>query len=247
MKQSNFLKENKIKFADASISVKEYNKKISKFNNQIYLDRWAIEGKNKQRIAINQQEIFFENMQDFVQKVLVKSQSSETSIIISQQAQRLAEIFNENNYKLKVRTSLESQASIQKINLIQGALTEGYCLETKKKIINVYTDKEIFGVKQVRRNSRKNQINIIESFKEGDFVVHEDYGIARYQGLIKRKIDNKNEEYIYLQFAENDKLYLPTINTKKITKYIASSSFTPKLSPLNSNRWLIVLGKLSNR
>ncbi len=246
VKQSNFLKENKIKFADASISVKEYNKKISKFNNQIYLDRWAIEGKNKQRIAINQQEIFFQNMQDFVQKVLVKSQSSETSIIISQQAQRLAEIFNENNYKLKVRTSLESQASIQKINLIQGALTEGYCLETKKKIINVYTDKEIFGVKQVRRNSRKNQINIIESFKEGDFVVHEDYGIARYQGLIKRKIDNKNEEYIYLQFAENDKLYLPTINTKKITKYIASSSFAPKLSPLNSNRWLKIKKKAHN-
>ena len=246
IQQSNFSKDSKIKFIDTTISLKEYNKKIAGFNNQLYLDRWALEGINKKRIPIHEQEIFFENMQDFVQKILIKSQSNEISIIISQQAQRLAEIFHENNLNLEVRTSIKSQANIEKINLIQGALSEGYYIETKNKYINVFTDKEIFGVKKVRRNSHKNLINIIETFQEGDFVVHEDYGIARYQGLIKRKVDNKNEEYIFLQFAENDKLYLPASSTKKITKYIASSSFAPRLSALNSNRWSNIKKKAHN-
>ena len=246
IQQSNFFKDSKINLTNTIITLKEYNKKIAEFNNQLYLDRWALEGVNKKRIAIHEQEIFFENMQDFVQKILVKSQSNEISIIVSQQAQRLAEIFHENNLSLEVRASLKSQNNIEKINLVQGALSEGYYVETKNKIINVFTDKEIFGVKQVRRNSHKNLINIIETFKEGDFVVHEDYGIARYQGLIKRKVDNKNEEYIFLQFAENDKLYLPASSTKKITKYIASSSFAPKLSALNSNRWINIKKKAHN-
>ncbi len=246
MQQSNFLKKHKIKIASPNISLKEYNKITSQFKNQIYLDRWALEGKNKKRIPIHEQDIFFESMDEFVQKMLAKSFSNETTIIISQQAQRLAEIFHEHDYELKVRTTLESELSIEKINLIQGALNEGYLIETEKEIINVFTDKEIFGVKKVRRLSQKKLINIIETFKEGDFVVHEDYGIARYQGLVKRRVDNKNEEYIYLQFAENDKLYLPTINTKKITKYIASSSFAPKLSLLNSNRWIKIKKKAYN-
>ena len=131
----------KIKIANPNISLKGYNKITSQFNNKISLDRWALEGKNKKRIAIHEQDVFFENMNEFAQKILAKSFSNETTIIISQQAQRLAEIFYEHDCELKVSTALETQLSIEKINLIQGALNEGYIIETDKEIINIFTDK----------------------------------------------------------------------------------------------------------
>ncbi|MDG1990753.1 MAG: transcription-repair coupling factor [Dehalococcoidia bacterium] len=246
--QQNFINERKnssddIKFlkidpASPSISHKEYKSKIVSFKKHIYIERWAIDGKNKIRLPFYEQEIFFKNLNQFVEKIISKFFANETTIIISQQAQRITELLNELGQNITVNKDILTQLKTKKIQVIQGNLPNGYIFETKLKKINVITDKEIFGYKQEKRITSKSIPKILDSIIEGNFVVHQDYGIARFLGLVKKNISNKNEEYLELQFADNDKIYLPIIQINKLTKYIASSNNIPKLSTLNSNRWL---------
>ena len=237
-KTSEDIKFIKMEPASPNVSYEDYKSKIVLFKKHIYIERWALTGKNKIRLPFHEQEIFFKNLDQFVEKIISKSFANEVNIIISQQAQRITELLNESGQNITVNAESSMQLNTKKIQVIQGNLPSGYIFETKLNKINVITDKEIFGYKQEKRISSESIPKILDSIIEGNFVVHQDYGIARFLGIVKKNISKKSEEYLELQFADNDKIYLPIIQINKLTKYIASSNNTPKLSTLNSNRWL---------
>ena len=120
-----------------------------------------------------------------------------------------------------------------RIQILQGSLTNGFIITNDNRDIHLITDNELFGYQLEKRSIDNPKIKQLNFIKEGDFIVHRDYGIARYIGIIKKEVANKNEEYLHLQYADEDKIYLPILQISKITKYIASSNYIPKLSKLN--------------
>ncbi|MDH5717444.1 MAG: transcription-repair coupling factor [Spirochaetia bacterium] len=88
------------------------------------------------------------------------------------------------------------------------------------------TDKEIFG-KSVRAfRASKSATQIIESFvdlKEGDYVVHVNYGIGRFVRLKRMTAAGNERDFLELEYASNDKLYVPLEHLNQIHRYIGST------------------------
>ncbi|KKP32678.1 MAG: hypothetical protein A2312_02865 [Candidatus Staskawiczbacteria bacterium RIFOXYB2_FULL_32_9] len=90
--------------------------------------------------------------------------------------------------------------------------------------------------KKLLQNKLKSQkiFSDLKNLKPGDYLVHLDHGIARYCGIEKFEVPNSNEYYV-LEYAENDKLYVPVGLERKLSKYIGFSD--PKVSRLASVLW----------
>ena len=144
-----------------------------------------------------------------------------------------------------------------------GALRRGFLLEAAKLV--VVTDAEIFGRYRVQRPRRMKSphaattrsaldINFAD-LQDGDYVVHVQYGIARYLGLKivplsgtrKRgeavKDPDDGQECLTLEFAasnpadEPPKLYIPVSEAHLVSKYVGASKARPQLNTLSGTRW----------
>ena len=69
----------------------------------------------------------------------------------------------------------------------------------------------------------------------GDYVVHEQHGIGIFQGVTRQEIDGVKREYLTIQYAGTDKLYLPVDKLSLLTRY--SGSGEPKLNKLGGSEW----------
>ena len=91
----------------------------------------------------------------------------------------------------------------------------------------VLTDREIKGIKVKKEKRLKNSIkyNNINQIRANDFIIHENYGVGKYLGI--EIIDGK--DYLMIQYAGEDKLFVPIENLNKIEKYISELGKTPEI------------------
>jgi len=86
--------------------------------------------------------------------------------------------------------------------------------------------------------------DFLGGLKNGDYVVHSDHGVARFQGLDRKTVDDITREYLKLGYAENDKLFVPIDQADKVSKYIGSEELMPKLTRLGSAEWSTITSKV---
>ncbi|MBO4394411.1 MAG: transcription-repair coupling factor, partial [Spirochaetales bacterium] len=121
------------------------------------------------------------------------------------------------------------------IEYLVGNLSGGFSIRSEKYI--VFCENEIFGrKKQVIKTLQHTQTSALDSFvelHEGDYVVHVNYGIG-----IFLKIDRIRErDYIKIQFADNENLYVPIEQANLIQRYIGSAGEAPRIDKLGSAGW----------
>ncbi|MGI6160497.1 MAG: transcription-repair coupling factor [Christensenellales bacterium] len=97
----------------------------------------------------------------------------------------------------------------------------------------------IFGGGEAKKKSagRQRRPDIFIDIKPGDYVVHEKHGVGRYLGLIKMKAGGNTRDYMNIEYAGADKLYLPTDQMDRIQKYSAAGDVTPRLSRMGGVEW----------
>lgn len=114
----------------------------------------------------------------------------------------------------------------------------GFVYDIQKLIF--IADYEVFGRKRKKiQNIPKTNKNIIETFidlNEGDYAVHVNYGIGRYLGLNRKVSGGKEKDYITLEYAEGDKLYIPVEQMNFVQKYISTGG-KPALTKLGGSAW----------
>ena len=74
-------------------------------------------------------------------------------------------------------------------------------------------------------------------YKPGDYVVHIKYGVALFKEMDKQTVAGINRDYLVLEYAEGDKLYIPVEQIGKISKYVGAKGTEPTLTRLNTNEW----------
>lgn len=126
-------------------------------------------------------------------------------------------------------------SSFSTVKFHVSKLSEGFSLPTLRYI--AMTESELLGRrKQVVKTLQHSQSSAIDSFVElnpGDFVVHVNYGIGVFL-----KIDRVRErDYIKIQFADKENLYVPIEQANLIQRYIGSAGEAPKLDKLGSAGW----------
>jgi len=110
--------------------------------------------------------------------------------------------------------------------------------------IAVLTESQLFGgrvrPKTTRKLSERDPEAIIRSLSDlspGDPVVHEDHGIGRYQGLQSLEIDDRAAEFMMLEYAGEDKLYVPVASMHLISRYTGGAAESAPLHRLGSEQW----------
>jgi transcription-repair coupling factor (superfamily II helicase) len=81
---------------------------------------------------------------------------------------------------------------------------------------------------------------VLRSFTElrtGDIVVHEDHGVARFAGFETRTIAGVTRDYLYLEYQGDDRVFVPTDQLAKISRYVGAGGEHPPLSKLGGARW----------
>jgi transcription-repair coupling factor (superfamily II helicase) len=111
-------------------------------------------------------------------------------------------------------------------------------------IFAILTESQLFGgrvrVKTTRKRSERDPESIIRSLSDlelGDPVVHEDHGVGRYRGLQTLQIDNRDAEFLMLEYAGEDKLYVPVTSMHLISRYTGGAAETAPLHRLGSEQW----------
>ena len=133
------------------------------------------------------------------------------------------------------------------LNICLGRLSKGFTwLDTSLYVIS---EDEIFGSKKARsipkRKAREDALNwsSFSQLKSGDFVVHEEHGIGRYGGLSRMEIENKLNDYVVIEYAHNDRLYIPADRINILQKYAGADQSNPKLDRLGGRSWDITKQK----
>ena len=123
-------------------------------------------------------------------------------------------------------------------HLVTGEISQGF-IDPHARLA-VFSDEDVFGPRaRVRRAPRRPRTFGEEGadfrdLKEGDLVVHVEHGIARYDGLTRLSVRGFAADFILLQFAGKDKLYLPVGRLRQIQKYSGGDPAKVKLDSLQS-------------
>jgi len=80
-------------------------------------------------------------------------------------------------------------------------------------------------------------------FKPGDYVVHAAHGIAFFRDLVRREVDGTERDYLQLEYAEGDKLFVPVEQLDRVTRYVGPEGASPRLTRLNTSDWSRALAK----
>jgi len=77
----------------------------------------------------------------------------------------------------------------------------------------------------------------------GDYVVHSDHGVARFAGFDTKTVGEVTRDYLELEYRGSDRVFAPTDQLPKITRYLGAGGEAPQLSALGSKRWDAVKSK----
>lgn len=126
-----------------------------------------------------------------------------------------------------------------RVCLMSGSLSSGFEYP-ENKVVVITQGKAMDSVRK-KRNRKRNKAEEIRSLadiSEGDLVVHSTHGIGRFIGIHKLEFDDIVKDYITIQYAGTDKLYIPVTQLDMVSKYIGGRDDTGvKLTKLGSEEW----------
>lgn len=157
-------------------------------------------------------------------------------VIASHQAGRLADLLQQDGAPVPVLDEVVETPPAGTIVLINGSLHGGWSLGA----MSLLTDAEIFGYVKPRRavvRRTGGRELLLADIKSGDFVVHVEHGIARFGGLTRLGADGSEKEYLILEYAEGDRLYVPLDQVDRVSLYLGGGAGEPALTRLSSADW----------
>lgn len=183
---------------------------------------------------------------------IVSFTNSGYEIVIQSKSKKIPESIEKYIKENKLQFTISNKMiKISTHEHIQLNLPAGFI--SKRLKIVVFTDRELFSSisvvnKSFENISKKNVSRLLQQFEGsieiGNFVVHEMYGIGKYKGLQQEEVNGLNQDYLLLEYAMGDELYVPLHQIDKITKYIGPEDHEPELTRLGTVKWANVKKKV---
>ena len=217
--------------ADLFESGKHLKKLFDSFAVVEFGKRFHFKQAEEFQFSAKPQPSFNKDFNRMVKNLQENQQRGLTTIITAdtvRQADRLRTIFDE----------LDHNVQFQHLLL---ALREGYVDEQLQ--LAVYTDHQLFEryyrAQETRKFSKKKALTLreLKTLQPGDFVTHQDYGIARFAGLTQVEINGQIQEAIRLVYRDDDVLTVSIHALHKIAKYSGAEGTPPTMSKLGSPEW----------
>ncbi len=197
--------------------------------------------RSKQTVSYDEKtDLLFEDIEQYIASGFSVAVLCENEVF----AKNISGLLSER----EIETSIESdEIKPKSVGLYWKNQFRGYEL-TSARVAILSTDREgraggINSVsKSMRRKKKKSNTQAIFSYNDlevGDYVVHEAYGIGRYAGIENLVQDGVGHDYITIQYAGSDKLFLPVEKLDMVSKYIGAHSDDGlvKLSRFGGAEW----------
>jgi transcription-repair coupling factor (superfamily II helicase) len=155
-------------------------------------------------------------------------------LIVSRQASRLEELWLEHNQPYS--GSMEDGS--RRPQFVETSLSEGWSLGNSYLI----TDSEIFGwerpqPRQRPRPGAETPESAYADLHPGDWIVHVDYGLGRYLGLVQRTLEGLEREFLCVEYKNGDQVYVPIHQADRLTRYIGPDGSPPTPGNLGTQEW----------
>ncbi len=181
----------------------------------------------------------FYTLQDFVVDMKERLRREYTIVIATKRLDEVEGILQDKKVMYTQDLADETPSTL-KIIPVGGEAFLPHSFQNNEQKILFLTDREIF---QFSRRAGKAavagmNVNFVTSLKPNDYVVHSDHGLAQFGGIVQRDMGDAwggIREYLKLEYAHNDKLYLPVESAEKVVKFIGDD--VPKLTRLGSAEW----------
>lgn len=162
-------------------------------------------------------------------------EKGEKALIVSRQVQRIMNLWQEEPFVLELGAQPEFH---------EGSLSEGWIFhQADGKSIHLYSDSEIFGWDRPVPRQRLQPVSIAPEdsyadLKTGDWVVHVDYGIGKYQGLVKRSLEGVEKEFLCVEYEDGDQIFVPIHQADRLSRYIGPDEAPPSATRLGTSDWV---------
>ena len=120
---------------------------------------------------------------------------------------------------------------------VEADLAGGFVFEPGR--LAVATEEDLFGSRRHTRDAPRIAARradaIAQELSPGDYAVHRVHGVGRYVGITHRAVAAAERDYMVLDYAEGDRLFVPTDQVGMVAKYVGGES--PRLHRLGSSDW----------
>ncbi len=156
----------------------------------------------------------------------------------------LSQLFGEHDFHPALVDDWERfRQSEHPVALTHGPLAAGFRLPSESTA--VVTEAELYPgqVRQSRRrdararSTAEGMVRDLAEVKQGDPVVHSQHGNARYHGLVTMDLGEGPTEFLHLEYAAGDKLYVPVAQLHVISRYTGAAPDQAPLHRLGSGQW----------
>ncbi len=200
-------------------------------------------------------------VKQIVAEVEKQHQQGQRVAMVSRQAQRLSDLFQEEAGRpLTVEESLVGAPAPRAVHLVKGVLNEGWVLRglegaagspsersqpsAPDTSLLLYSDAELFGwTKPSQRRVQRPRAMAPEAFfadvSPGDYVVHMEHGIGQFAGLVTIEQEGGGpREYLQIDYAMGDRLFVPVHQADRLSRYVgAGEQMAPILHRLGAADW----------
>jgi transcription-repair coupling factor (superfamily II helicase) len=187
------------------------------------------------------------------------------TVITTQHSRRLEEVLRDEGVPARETRSLDAAPNGDAVHIVHGTLAGGWTLHVRSDddapLLTLLSDNEVFGtakrrVTRPRRHTTRFRATSVEELNPGQYVVHVDHGIGRFVGTINRGNPeggegggaadpevNANREYLVLEYAEGDRLYVPMEHLDRISPYVGGDEANPSPTRLGTQEWTKAVSK----
>jgi transcription-repair coupling factor (superfamily II helicase) len=133
---------------------------------------------------------------------------------------------------------IEQNPPADRLTFAQATLQEGFIAPSLR--LTVIPDHRLYQRRRAAPRPQVGRRGALRSFADlraGDYVVHEDHGVARFAGFETRTVAGVTRDYLLLEYQGDDRVYAPTDQFAKISRYVGAGAGEPTLSKLGGTRW----------
>jgi transcription-repair coupling factor (superfamily II helicase) len=191
-------------------------------------------------------ERFGGRLKSFIEYLTSVVERDEKVIIVSRQAPRLHELWLESDpHESAV---IPPETGVENPQFIESSLSEGFVLKDSSSTtgalfaIHLITDSEVFGWERPQPRTRQRPVaetpeSVYADLQVGDYIVHIDHGIGRFDGLVQRELDGHTREFLAVEYEGGGQLYVPVHQADRLTRYVGAEGAVPALDRLGGTEW----------
>ncbi|MFP4039598.1 MAG: transcription-repair coupling factor [Desulfosudaceae bacterium] len=166
-----------------------------------------------------------------------------TSVIVcgsTSQTERMMELLFPYQIKPVVAETMSAvRPGTGSVYIVNGQLSTGF--EDSDLRLSLLSENDIFKKQPRRSKKRLKEVRTrfleLEDLKTSDLVVHVDYGIGQYQGIVNVKVEGISNDFVLINYKDQDRLYLSVDRLDMIKKYVGVEGIEPVLDKMGGASW----------